>query len=138
VDIFFDHFLSRHWADYMDDPLPVFLEEIQAALARHPAWLGDALARVAPRMRDEKWLQSYLSIDGLDLTFGRVADRSSRLGPIRTATDDLGIHYQSFERAFHQFFPDARRHASHLIAISCDPPLSSHDIPASRYHPGGR
>lgn len=114
VDIFFDHFLTVHWEQFSPLPLPAFLAEIYAAFARHPAWLGDELTRALPRMREENWLQSYGTLAGLALTFRRVAERSPRTAPIRASCHDLTAHYASFDRAFHQFFPDAQARADAL------------------------
>jgi acyl carrier protein phosphodiesterase len=118
VDIFFDHFLIRHWDRFASDPLPEFVRTVYATLDRHPDWLGETLAEVARRMREEHWLASYRTIDGLALTLERIARRSPRTAPIRNGTDDLEANYAGFENAFLQFFPDARARAAALLAGS--------------------
>ncbi len=114
IDIFFDHFLTVHWDKFADHPLPEFLEEIYSTLLRRPEWLSPQLARIVPRMKDENWLHSYGTIEGLSLTFHRIARRSPRITPIRESPDDLVAHYHSFDRAFHDFFPATRHYASLL------------------------
>ena len=118
IDIFFDHFLTAHWASFSTQPLPRFLEEIYATLERHRDWLSDELAGVLPRMRQENWLMSYGTIDGLALTFDRISERRPRLAAIRGSTDDLVAHYHSFDRTFHEFFGAAREHAAGLLRSS--------------------
>lgn len=115
VDIFFDHFLTVHWTTFSPQPLPHFLDEIYSTLERRRDWLSEQLAGILPRMREENWLMSYGTIDGLALTFERISERSPRTAPIRGATDDLVAHYQSFDRAFHEFFQAALEHAATLL-----------------------
>lgn len=118
VDVIFDHFLSIHWTEFSDQPLPDFLQEIYDAFDRHPDWLGEELGPLVPRIKQENWLMSYATLDGIALTFGRIASRSPRLAPIAGTRDDLVAHYQSFDRAFHEFFPDVRAYAKELLNIS--------------------
>lgn len=118
VDIIFDHFLSVHWSEYSDQALQDFLQSIYDGFDRHPGWLGDELAPLVPRIKQENWLMSYTTLDGLALTFARMAERSPRLAPITGARDDLAAHYQSFDDAFHRFFPDVREYAKELLEES--------------------
>lgn len=112
VDIFFDHFLTQHWSTFSDHDLGGFVSEFYDAMERHPDWLSEDLKRALPRMRTENWLQSYGTISGIELTLQRVASRSPRLTPIATATQSLTDHYQSFDHAFHRFFPDVQKYAA--------------------------
>lgn len=116
VDIFFDHFLTQHWSTFSDQGLPDFVTEIYDTLERHPEWLSDDLRRILPRMRKESWLEAYGSISGIELTLQRVSSRSNRFGPLADAGADLVSHYHSLDRAFHDFFPDARDYAAGLRA----------------------
>ena len=68
-----------------------------------------------PRMREENWLHSYGTIEGLALTLERISHRSPRTAPIRESTDDLVANYQSFDRAFHEFFRASRGYAATLL-----------------------
>ena len=115
VDIFFDHFLSRHWHEYSVQPLPLFIEAVHASLQRHPDWLSPKLAAVAPRLRSENWLHRYGSPEGITRTLERVARRSPRIAPIKDSIEDLLGKYNTFEETFLRFFPDARAFAATLL-----------------------
>ena len=114
VDIIFDHFLAQSWDRHHKTSLPQFVEEMYALLERREDWLEPRLRAVLPRMREENWLESYTTIEGLELTFGRVASRSPRFGPIAGAADDLGSEYRSFARCFEKFLPDAQEESDRL------------------------
>ena len=115
VDIFFDHFLFRHWHEYSGQPLPLFIEAVHASLQRHPDWLSPKLASVAPRLRSENWLHNYGSPEGISRTLERIAQRSSRMAPIKDSIEDLLGKYNTFEETFLRFFPDARSFAATLL-----------------------
>ena len=114
VDVIFDHFLALHWETFSDVPLTDFIAEMYHTLARHPDWLDDTLRAILPRMREENWLHSYTTLEGLGLTFRRIARRSPRTTPVAGSLEDLTAHYQSFDHAFHQFFPDVRNESRSL------------------------
>ncbi|MEO1834962.1 MAG: ACP phosphodiesterase [Akkermansiaceae bacterium] len=116
IDVFSDHFLTIHWNQYFDHPLPAFIEEIYDTLESHRDWLSPDLARVLPLMRSENWLRRYGTLEGQALTFERISERSPRLAPIRRSTDDLVAHYQSLDHSFRQFFAAARAQAKLLLA----------------------
>ena len=115
VDVIFDHFLAVHWEEFADEPLHRFLDGVYATLDRHPDWLAGGLGRILPRMKEENWLYSYATLDGLGLTFARISRRSGRTGPIAGATAELTAHYHTFDHAFQRFFPDARKEAARWL-----------------------
>lgn len=106
IDIFFDHFLAQLWSDYSKIPLPGFIEEIHDTLDRRKDWLTPELLELVPRMKTENWLGTYGTIPGLALTFRRVSQRRDFLAPLSGAEKDLTDHYQSFGRAFREFYPE--------------------------------
>ena len=111
IDIFFDHFLARHWQEYSDGPLNLFISEVYRTLDRRTDWLTPELEALAPRMQAENWLGTYGAIDGLALTFRRVSSRRKFLSPLVGAEEDLTSHYHSFSKAFHIFYPQVMEFA---------------------------
>lgn len=109
VDVFYDHFLARHWARYSPTPLREFTQQIYAILAPHRATFPDRLQRVLPRMIADDWLGSYGQIQTVDAALKGIARRFKQYGRARTlecAVADLEEHYTQFENDFLVFFPD--------------------------------
>ncbi len=109
VDVFYDHFLSRHWDRFATDgeSLPDFIDQCHCDL-RSAAALGPADANaVIARMEAEGWLASYAELAGIDEAMHRISRRSPRLGPIAGGIADLEREYAGFEADFLQFYPDA-------------------------------
>src|SRR4051794_36335216 len=108
ADVFFDHFLAIDFTRYSSEPLDAFLNRVYAAIDPHIDELPGRLRIVYPRMRDEGWLESYQSIEGICLALGGISHRLSRrpqLAPAVAFLDD-GETRTELERLFHEFFPD--------------------------------
>lgn len=115
VDVLFDHFLSTSWDDFCHQPLAEFVEETFLLLESHRDWLSNDFLAILPRMRRENWLMCYGTIEGLELTFERISQRSPRLEPIRDSASDLSAAFEEFREAFTGFFPDAQEEARRLL-----------------------
>ncbi len=120
VDVFYDHFLSRHWERFAPggQALGEFIDACHRDL-RDAAPLGpDDANTVIERMTRQGWLASYASLDGIDEAMRRISRRSPRLGPMAGAIADLEAHYPAFETDFLAFYPDAmaKSETLHLAA----------------------
>lgn len=114
IDVFFDHFLAQNWADYSDQPLPGFIQDIYEILERRNKWMTPKLNELIPRMKSENWLGTYGTIDGLAITFRRISRRREFLKVLIGAEEDLTAHYHSMGRAFRDFYPEALEFARSL------------------------
>ncbi len=106
VDVFYDHFLARHWDRLTDAaPLPVFVGEVYAALREHAARLPPRLRAIAPRMAADDWLGSYGTLDGIEGILRRMEGRLRRPVPLADGVHVLRAERDGFERDFESFFP---------------------------------
>lgn len=105
LDIIFDHYLSIHWHDYHHQPLERFTIDVYQALDEHPEWRAGRLAEVFPRMKDENWLMTYTTVDGIELTLKRVSLRGKRTGAIAAGIHDLRGNYAELETHFQTLMP---------------------------------
>ncbi len=116
VDVFFDHFLAHNWQQFSPIKLDRFISEIHLLLERRGDWLTPELQALVPRMEAENWLGTYATIEGLALTFRRISTRRDFLTPLVGAEEDLTAHYQSFSRAFLEFYPEIMSYAQKFSA----------------------
>ena len=108
ADVFFDHFLAIDFTHYSSEPLDDFLLRVYAMIDPHAGELPGRLRIVYPRMRDEGWLQSYRTIEGIRLALSGISHRLSRrpqLAPAVRFLSDAGTRVE-LERLFHAFFRD--------------------------------
>ena len=111
IDLFYDHFLARHWSEFHAQPLPDFTAEAYTLLARHAPLLPERLARILPRMRADDWLTSYQSVESIREALDRMAMRLSRPEALTGAGHELLAGYPGFETDFMRFLPDALAYA---------------------------
>jgi acyl carrier protein phosphodiesterase len=116
ADVFFDYFLAIDFTRYASEPLDVFLTRVYAAIDPHIETLPGRLRFVYPRMRDDGWLSSYQTLEGIRLALGGISHRLSRrpqLAPAVHFLEDTETRAE-LERLFHDFFPD-------VMALSSPP-----------------
>lgn len=112
VDMFYDHFLARHWAHFDGAPLEDFTAGMYALMGAHAPLLPPRLAAVLPRMRETDWLASYRSPEAIAIALDRMALRLRRANPLAGAGEELGAAYAQFEADFFDFIGDAERFAA--------------------------
>ena len=111
VDMFYDHFLARHWDEYHDVPLERFTARVYSALHEHHALLPERLRDIAPRMAAADWLGSYRHVEAVGLALDGMSQRLKRGNALRHSSEELLAHYDAFDGDFRTFFPDVVRFA---------------------------
>lgn len=106
LDIFYDHYLAKHWTSFSATPLNAFTTNVYGALRTHHEVLPEKLQRMLPFMQTENWLGSYARIEWIDVTLQRMARRSSRGEMLANGGEELRRNYERFEQDFLVFFPD--------------------------------
>ena len=118
VDIFFDHLLAAHWPTWSDQPLPQFIQHIYTTLHAHRPLLPDRANFVISHLIADDWLSTYASLDGIRLTLTRMSTRLRHGIDLAPAVDDLATHYNFFQHAFTDFFPQLQ-HAVQTTPAAC-------------------
>jgi acyl carrier protein phosphodiesterase len=106
VDLFYDHFLARHWDEHAREPLEVFTARVYALLQEHDTLLPDRLRSIAPRMARADWLASYAQVESIHTALDRISLRLRRGNPLVGAGAELEANYAALEADFRRFFPD--------------------------------
>lgn len=118
VDVYYDHFLARHWPRYSDEPLADFAARVYAALDEHGRHFPAPLERIAPRMAAEDWLSSYQTLEGIADVLERMSRRLSRPNRLGAGAAQLERRYAAFEADFHEFLPRLQAYVQHVAAQS--------------------
>ncbi len=111
VDLFYDHYLARHWDEHAREPLPAFTARIYALLERHRSVLPERLRWIAPRMAESDWLASYARVESIHAVLDRMSVRLKRENRLAGAGAELEANYAGLEADFRAFFPDLVRFA---------------------------
>jgi len=112
VDIFYDHLLTRRWAEHHPEPLDRFLQLLYDDLSHYaavlPAELGEAVVGI---LREDR-LGSYRRLEGIEAALRSVSRRLSvRTGRLFHLEDALGPMLEQiddYQADFEAFFPELR------------------------------
>jgi acyl carrier protein phosphodiesterase len=105
VDIFYDHFLSVHWNEYADVPLPRFLDGAQRIVLKYEEFLPERFLRVVPVIFAEL-LPSYLEVKGIGRALQRMSTRIARPNRLGEGGAELLRHYDGLCEDFRRFLPE--------------------------------
>lgn len=105
VDIFYDHFLAKHWDDYSPEPLEAVVSRTYFLLIRHFQWLPARSKRILPFMVTRNWLVNYRNLDSLQQVFHGMDRRTGNRSGMVNAIADLQQDYGKYEEEFRDFFP---------------------------------
>ncbi|MCB1051872.1 MAG: acyl carrier protein phosphodiesterase, partial [Acidobacteria bacterium] len=102
----FDHFLARAFAEYSERPLPEFAEDVYQTLRVYP---GDYTARgrrIVANMTQNRWLESYVEIEGLQPALTFLGAKLRFENPLKEALPLLRELEAPLAQAFYQFWPE--------------------------------
>jgi acyl carrier protein phosphodiesterase len=105
VDVFYDHFLAKDFAQIANISLEEFCEYIYQALGKNIAKLPPRLQLFVPIMIRENILLSYRHLDGIQTALTRINWRIQKKFSVSFAMDNLNNRYESLENDFRKFFP---------------------------------
>ena len=123
VDILYDHFLAKNWAQYSDIPLPEYVDAFYDLMEAHFEILPSRIQKMMPHMISGNWLLSYAEIEGIQNVLDGMNRRTQNKSGMNTATIELKAFYTEFENEFTSFFEELRifsKQALHNIEIQLD------------------
>lgn len=117
VDMLYDHWLSLHWPQFGEDPLPRFLQQSYGQLLADHRRLPDGLPVALTRMAEQNWIASYRHREGLSRALNGIGHRLRRpilLGDALATLDDASWH--NGEQGFLRFYPQLMRFSEQQLA----------------------
>jgi acyl carrier protein phosphodiesterase len=108
VDIFYDHFLARHWSEFSPVPLRAFADDVHARLARRESELPERMRGFVRYMIETDLLVSYRERSGIERALRGMSSRLSRPNPLAGGLAALDAEHAGLERDFFEFFPELR------------------------------
>jgi acyl carrier protein phosphodiesterase len=106
IDLFYDHFLARHWRDYHDEALEDFATDIYGVLLERSAGLPESAGRMVTFMARQNWLVSYRDVDEIGAALERMGRRLTRGNALMGSAEELEADYAGFEADFRAFMPE--------------------------------
>lgn len=106
VDVCFDHFLARRWAEYHALELEAFAARVYGVLSERRDVLPDRLQRMLPVMIEQGWLTSYREVENVGRAINGISRRLKRENTLMHGVAELTANYATFEASFRAFFPE--------------------------------
>ncbi|MEH6593875.1 MAG: ACP phosphodiesterase [Halioglobus sp.] len=105
IDISFDHYLTRHWAQFSPLALPEFNHRVYRALSLHRQELSPGAQAMASRMLALDILGRYHDWHAVTATAIRIGERFTRGNPLLDVERQLAPVRDRLEQAFLDFYP---------------------------------
>lgn len=108
VDIVYDHFLAKNWANYSDEKLEDFIHRFYSSLHYNYDILTEKTQDLMPYMIERNWLLTYRTVDGIHQILTQMDRRSKNISKMQFAVEELREFYDDFEEEFTSFFEEMR------------------------------
>lgn len=106
VDIYFDHFLSKHWNQFHSDKLDNFLESFYSYKIKEEHYPNKLFLKVLFYLKKEKWMSEYIHLDGIEAACVGVSRRISFPNALINGRIVLENNYDLIEEVFFKYMND--------------------------------
>ncbi len=107
VDIYFDHFLSKHWSRYHSESLDSFLEKFYTYHIDEKEYPNEQFLHMIFRLKRGRWISGYSDLDGVEAACFGVSRRISFPNALINGRMVLENNYTAVEEAFFVYMNDA-------------------------------
>jgi acyl carrier protein phosphodiesterase len=107
LDVFWDHCLATNWSEYSDSSLKQFCEISHNKISQDSEshW-PENFVMIHQKMAEQCWLESYESMDSIEMVLERMSLRRPRLAALKACFGDLSNNYDKLQCHFYELYPD--------------------------------
>lgn len=106
MDIIYDHFLAKNWEKYSNESLEHYVSDFYQLLDDHLGILTEKTKNLLPSMKQNNWLLSYQSIEGIEKILFQMDYRTKHRAKMQEAIVELELFYPEIEEEFTLFFSE--------------------------------
>lgn len=110
LDMFWDHFLAKHWSQFHDLSLGDFCRQaelqIELESAREINAFPEHFKKTSTLVWQQRWLESYKKIENTQYALERMSLRSARMAPLALTGETLVKHYDALAEIFFELYAD--------------------------------
>ena len=115
IDIFYDYFLAKNWANYSAIPLDVYTNSVNKLFEEKSAELPIKSQNFIKYMIEYNILYNYQFEDGIERVLNGMNQRTKGKSKMNLAIEDLQLLNKEFEKDFTIFFKDLRKFTNQKI-----------------------
>ena len=117
MDIIYDHFLAKNWEKYSNESLANYAGEFYKLLDKNEDLLTERTKNLLPYMKQNNWLLSYQSIEGIEKILFQMNHRTKNRSNMQEAIVELKLFYTETEEEFTQFFNELQLYVAQQLLI---------------------
>lgn len=106
IDVFFDHFLSKNWSKYSNEPIEFYLEKVENEFHTLKYLLPKEKMNYYEKFLSKSFLYHYDNFEGIAQTLRGLEFRIKNRVPLSESMEDLIKNYDYFEMQFDVFFEE--------------------------------
>ena len=110
MDVYYDHFLAKNWADYSDEDLKGFCQRHYQLLKNNQTLLPKRCSYLLRYMHAGDWLYNYQFLEGIQFALSGMAQRTPFESGMEKAVKNLTEDYDKFEGEFRAFYKEILPH----------------------------
>lgn len=111
TDVFYDHFLAKHWGSYSAFGLSEFTSDFYKDLLGVKGQMSEDIFYKFQRIFTHRLFETYQDISGIKIALQRLDSRLRRPANLGDATKILEEYYSIYEAEFSVFFKDLQVHS---------------------------
>ena len=108
MDLYFDHILSKRWAEYHKKDYMEYLSDFYSKADTSESYFGLSFQLFIKKLVRYNWMSYYPSLDGLDKACKGVSARISFPNALVNGKDVFLKHQTEIERTFTIYMEDAK------------------------------
>lgn len=118
IDVFFDHFLSKNWNKYHQEPIEDYLKKVEYEFHIYKHLLPIEKVLYYEKFLNTSFLYNYDNFDGINQTLKGLEFKIKNTVPLNQAVQDLIINYTYFETQFDSFFTEIKQNVAIFLSNS--------------------
>lgn len=116
MDVYYDHFLSKNWKNYSEEPLEIFTRRNYDLLHSYGNLLPTRIRYMLGYMSERDWLYNYQYLEGIQWALTGMSKRTAHQSGMENALEELQEHYDLYENEFQAFFGEINSHIHNFTA----------------------
>lgn len=117
-DVVFDHFLFKHWAQFSNKDIEMFIDHCYSEILSVQNLMHESMRRAMVFMVEDDGLRINRELSGVGQTIDRLSQRIRFKNKLWGAIEEVEANYTSYEDSFLILFPDLKTHIEQL-SIEC-------------------
>lgn len=105
LDVLFDHYLLRHWAQFSDVSSDQFIRDVYRDLRNGQHLMPARMAKTTERMVQYDWFGAYSELENIGFALDRIATRIRFRNQFAGIINEIGPLDRVLEEHFLRFFP---------------------------------